>query len=86
MNGNQGAAWFWTIVLIIFSFLVILFINVWSRHTTKYRLKDGGRTGRAATGKRGGKTGRAKEAAVAPDAVIDEAFAIDGIEEAEGAR
>lgn len=86
MNGNQGAAWFWTIVLIIFSFLVILFINVWSRHTTKYRLKDGGRTGRAATGKRGGKAGRAKDAAPGPDAVIDEAFAIDDIEEAEGAR
>ena len=37
MNGNQAATWFWTITLIVFSFVVILFINLWSRHTTKYR-------------------------------------------------
>lgn len=40
MNGNTEATWFWTIVLIVFSFLVILFINVWSRRTTRYRVKD----------------------------------------------
>ena len=37
MNGNTEATWFWTIVLLIFSFVVILFINLWSRHTTRYR-------------------------------------------------
>ena len=28
---------FWTVIIIIFSFIVILFINLWSRRTTKYR-------------------------------------------------
>lgn len=37
MNGNDGIAWFWTAIIIAFSFVVILFINVWSNHTTKYR-------------------------------------------------
>ncbi len=37
MNGNDGVAWFWTAIVIGFSFLVILFINLWSSHTTKYR-------------------------------------------------
>ena len=40
MNGNTEATWFWTIVLLVFSFLVILFINLWSRHTTRYRQKS----------------------------------------------
>lgn len=37
MNGNTDVAIFWTIVVIIFSFIVILFINLWSHHQTKYR-------------------------------------------------
>ena len=37
MNGNDGVAWFWTAMVIGFSFLVILFINLWSSRTTKYR-------------------------------------------------
>ena len=37
MNGNNEIAIFWTIVLVIFSFIVIMFINLWSRHTTRYR-------------------------------------------------
>ncbi len=37
MNGNDGVAWFWTAIVIGFSFLVILFINLWSSRTTKYR-------------------------------------------------
>lgn len=37
MSGNTDVAIFWTIVILIFSFAVILFINLWSRHTTKYR-------------------------------------------------
>ncbi len=37
MNGNDGVAWFWTAIVIGFSFIVILFINLWSSRTTKYR-------------------------------------------------
>ena len=37
MNGNTDVALFWTAVIIAFSFLVILFINLWSRRTTRYR-------------------------------------------------
>ncbi|MCH4221262.1 MAG: molybdate ABC transporter permease subunit [Eggerthellaceae bacterium] len=37
MNGNTDVALFWTVIIIIFSFIVILFINIWSRHTTRYR-------------------------------------------------
>lgn len=37
MNGNDGVAWFWTAIIIAFSFVVILFINLWSNRTTKYR-------------------------------------------------
>lgn len=40
MNGNTDVALFWTGIIIAFSFLVILFINLWSRHTTKYRQKE----------------------------------------------
>ncbi len=39
MAGNWEVAVFWTIVMLLFSFLVILFINVWSNRTTKYRKK-----------------------------------------------
>lgn len=41
MNGNDGVAWFWTAIIIAFSFVVILFINLWSTRTTKYRKKAG---------------------------------------------
>lgn len=37
MNGNTDVALFWTAVIIVFSFIVILFINLWSTRTTKYR-------------------------------------------------
>lgn len=37
MNGNTDVAIFWTIIIIIFSFIVIVFINLWSSHTTKYK-------------------------------------------------
>lgn len=37
MSGNLNVALFWTIIIIIFSFIVILFINLWGRRTTKYR-------------------------------------------------
>ncbi len=64
MNGNTEATWFWTCVLLAFSFVVILFINLWSRHTTRYREKApaGGRSPKPPrSGKRGG--GRRKEGA-----------------------
>lgn len=41
MNGNDDVAWFWTAVIIAFSFVVILFINLWSSRTTKYRKREG---------------------------------------------
>lgn len=37
MNGNTDVAIFWTVVIMAFSFVVILFINLWGRRTTKYR-------------------------------------------------
>lgn len=40
MNGNTGIAIFWTIVIIIFSFIVIMFINLWSSRTTRYRRRQ----------------------------------------------
>ncbi len=40
MNGNDAVAWFWVAVIIVFSFVVILFINLWSKHTTRYRKRD----------------------------------------------
>ena len=40
MNGNTDIAIFWTIVIIIFSFIVIMFINLWSSRTTKYRRRE----------------------------------------------
>ena len=39
MNGNTDIALFWTAIIIVVSFLVILFINLWGRHTTSYRKK-----------------------------------------------
>ena len=40
MNGNGTVAIFWTIVIILFSFAVIFFINWWSGRATKYRVKE----------------------------------------------
>ena len=37
MNGNNDIAIFWTAVIVVVSFIVILFINLWSQHTTRYR-------------------------------------------------
>lgn len=37
MNGNIEVAIFWTVIIIIFSFIVIVFINLYGRRTTKYR-------------------------------------------------
>ena len=35
--GRTDVAIFWTLVVLVFSFIVILFINLWGRHTTRYR-------------------------------------------------
>ena len=40
MNGNDSTAWFWTLVIIVFSLIVIVFINLWSNHTMKYRKRE----------------------------------------------
>lgn len=37
MSGNTDVAIFWTFIILVFSFAVILFINLWGRRTTKYR-------------------------------------------------
>jgi molybdate transport system permease protein len=42
MGGNTETAYFWSGIVIAFSFLVILFINLWSRRTTKYNRKEVG--------------------------------------------
>lgn len=41
MSGNTDVAIFWTVIILIFSFAVILFINLWSRRTTRYRERGG---------------------------------------------
>ena len=40
MGGNIEAALFWTIVVIIVSFIVIFVLNLWSKRTTKYRRSE----------------------------------------------
>ena len=37
MGGNTSVALFWVVVVIVFSFLVILFINIYTAHSQKYR-------------------------------------------------
>lgn len=37
MNGNTDVAIFWTVIILIFSFIVILFINLWGRRATRYK-------------------------------------------------
>lgn len=40
MGGNTDVAWFWTAVILVFSFLVILIINLLGHRTTRYRKRD----------------------------------------------
>ena len=37
MGGNTSVALFWVVVVIVFSFIVILFINMYTAHSQKYR-------------------------------------------------
>jgi molybdate transport system permease protein len=46
MGGNTSVATFWVFVVIVFSFIVILFINLYARHTQKYRQGGAVRSGR----------------------------------------
>lgn len=79
MNGNQAATWFWTIVLIAFSFLVILFINLWSRHTTRYREKSPRADGRSPKPRRHGRRGGGRAAGGdGADEVLGEMLAAEG--------
>lgn len=41
MGGKKDEALFWAIIIIVISFVVILFINLWGRRTTKYRRGGG---------------------------------------------
>ena len=54
MNGKSEVAIFWTVVIIAVSFVVILFINMWGRRTTKYKrpVKEPSGTRRRLTGRR----------------------------------
>lgn len=40
MGGHTDAALFWTFVVIVLSFLVIVALNLWSKRTTRYRRKE----------------------------------------------
>lgn len=40
MGGNSDVAWFWTAVILVFSFVVILLINLLGRRTTRYRVRS----------------------------------------------
>ncbi|WP_165062773.1 molybdate ABC transporter permease subunit [Adlercreutzia sp. ZJ154] len=40
MGGNVEVAWFWTAVILVFSFLVILIINLLGHRTTRYRRRS----------------------------------------------
>lgn len=46
MGGNTSVALFWVVVVIVFSFLVILFINMYTAHSQKYRERGLSRAGR----------------------------------------
>ena len=43
MSGNTDIALFWVIVVILFSFIVVLFINVYTAHSQRYRERGGTR-------------------------------------------
>ena len=57
MGGNTSVALFWVVVVIAFSFLVILFINMYTAHSQKYRERGAFPCG-AQTGQRSRRTGR----------------------------
>ena len=56
MGGNTSVALFWVIVVIVFSFLVILFINMYTAHSQKYRERGLSRAERKQAKPLGGQT------------------------------
>ena len=53
MGGNTPVAFFWVVVVILFSFLVILFINIYTAHSQKYRQRGLTRAERKQLGENG---------------------------------
>lgn len=43
MSGNTDVALFWVVVVILFSFIVVLVINLYTAHSQRYRERDGAR-------------------------------------------
>ena len=56
MGGNTSVALFWVVVVIAFSFLVILFINMYTAHSQKYRERGLSRAERKQVKQLGGLT------------------------------
>ena len=56
MGGNTSVALFWVVVVIAFSFLVILFINMYTAHSQKYRERGLSRAERKQAKQLGGQT------------------------------
>lgn len=56
MGGNTPVALFWVVVVILFSFLVILFINIYTAHSQKYRQRGLTRAERKQLAQAGGNT------------------------------
>lgn len=71
MAGQTDVAIFWVIVVILISFLVILFINIYSSHTQKYRLGGSG------SGKGGAGTHGAAPVDISWDGTRDDGAAAD---------
>lgn len=46
MSGNTDVALFWVIAVILFSFVVVLFINLYTAHSQRYRERGGVASGR----------------------------------------
>ena len=54
MGGDTPVALFWVVVVILFSFLVILFINIYTAHSQKYRERGLTRAERKQVAEQGG--------------------------------
>ena len=55
MGGNTDVALFWVVVVIVISFIIIMFINLYSAHATRYRqsvVQGGGKRSRGSAAKR----------------------------------
>ena len=80
MGGNTSVALFWVVVVIAFSFLVILFINMYTAHSQKYRERGLSRAERKQAKDLAG--GDAEVKVVERDKVVvalDEVFDVDDV-------